>query len=40
MNTQGDHARVRIKALNKERPKWERGVPWYQNDQCTIKKED
>ena len=29
MNTRIDHARMRIKTLNKERSKWERGIPWH-----------
>ena len=30
MNTQGNCAHGGIKTLNKERPKWERGIPWHQ----------
>ena len=30
MDTQIDHARMRIKTLNKARLKWERGIPWHQ----------
>ena len=30
MDTQIDHTHMRIKTLNKERSKWERGIPWHQ----------
>ena len=30
IDTQIDHARIRIKTLNKERLKWEWGIPWHQ----------
>ena len=30
MDTQIDHAHMRIKTLNKEQSKWERGIPWHQ----------
>ena len=30
MDTQIDHAHMRIKTLGKERSKWERGIPWHQ----------
>ena len=30
MDTQIDHANMRIKTLNKERSKWERDIPWHQ----------
>ena len=30
LDTQIDHAHMRIKILNKEKLKWERDIPWHQ----------
>ena len=38
MDTQIDHAYIRIKTLNKERPKWERGMPWHQTINALSRK--
>ena len=38
MNTHNDHAHVRIKTLNKERSKWEQGIPWHQTINALSRK--
>ena len=38
MNTQNNHAHVRIKTLNKERSKWEQGIPWHQTINALSRK--
>ena len=37
MDTQIDHAHMRIKTLSKERSKLERGIPWHQTINALLR---